>query len=121
MTDALTFAWDYALKLLWGWAGLALGLIGFVDLAERVFDRKFTISTRNKVLLSLAVLVIAQALAYRTLGAKRKRKITNCKSCGRKSPVQRHLPTMRRKSLRGIVGSSLWKERRLMLGARRRQ
>lgn len=41
MGDFLKYVLDYAAKLLWGWLGIALVLISFIDFAERALDKKF--------------------------------------------------------------------------------
>jgi hypothetical protein len=57
---------EYLVTILVGWAGIVLLIISLVGLVERALGRpQFTLSTRNKTILAIVVLFIAQFGAYK--------------------------------------------------------
>src|SRR5262249_62312880 len=73
MSEAAKWAWDYAVTVFWGWAGIALAIIAIVDLVERALEKKVTLSGRNKVVVGVGILLVAQAQAYWDLTRERNR------------------------------------------------
>jgi hypothetical protein len=58
----VVLVFEYVVLALWGWTGVALCLLGAVEIAERVFQGRVTCSARRKVIIG-AIILCAGAIA----------------------------------------------------------
>jgi hypothetical protein len=65
--STLILAWTYILKLLLGWWGLVLALLGFLDFFDWFRKKPLLLGRRYKFGLALALLFLTQFFAYQEL------------------------------------------------------
>jgi hypothetical protein len=66
--ELFQFIWSYLATVVWGWFGIAVGVLTVVDIIERVVEKSApAFPLRVKAYIAFAFFLIAQIVAYRDL------------------------------------------------------